>query len=191
MNLKNVQTKERIAEIQNLYEAAFPANERKPFALIQEKVKSGQMEILAFEEEENFIGMAMVMMDEDFILIDYFAMKKEKRGEGYGSRAICMLRNYYAKKRIFLEIAIVPEKVETREDELKERRKKFYLSNGLKETKVYVKLFGVEMELLTFSKQISYEDYIGIYLHIFGERSRKYIQQVEKYDKIGKKDVEV
>ena len=46
MNLKNVQTKERIAEIQNLYEAAFPANERKPFALIQEKVKSGQMEIL-------------------------------------------------------------------------------------------------------------------------------------------------
>lgn len=101
MNLKNVQTKERIAEIQNLYEAAFPANERKPFALIQEKVKSGQMEILAFEEGENFIGMAMVMMDEDFILIDYFAMKKEKRGEGYGSRAIRMLRNYYAKKRIF------------------------------------------------------------------------------------------
>ena len=171
MNLKNVQTKERTAEIQNLYEAAFPANERKPFALIQ--------------------GMAMVMMDEDFILIDYFAMKKEKRGEGYGSRAIRMLRNYYAKKRIFLEIEIVPEKVETREDELKGRRKKFYLSNGLKETKVYVKLFGVEMELLTFSKQISYEDYIGIYLHIFGERSRKYIQQVEKYDKIEKKDVEV
>ena len=102
-----------------------------------------------------------------------------------------MLRNYYAKKRIFLEIEIVPEKVETREDELKERRKKFYLSNGLKETKVYVKLFGVEMELLTFSELISYEDYIGIYLHIFGERSRKYIQQVEKYDKIGKKDLEV
>lgn len=96
MNLKNVQTKERIAEIQNLYEAAFPANERKPFALIQEKVKSGQMEILAFEEGENFIGMAMAMMDEDFILIDYFAMKKEKKrrrlwqqGNSYASELLC------------------------------------------------------------------------------------------------------
>ena len=49
------------------------------------------------------------------------------------------------------------------------KRKNFYLRNGLTETALYVKLFGVEMEILSDSCKINFEEYRRLYTDTFGE----------------------
>ena len=153
--------------VYKLYMEAFPKEERKPFELIQQKVKERQMEILVIEKNKTFVGLAITAYDKEKVLLDYFAIEASYRGQEIGGKAIEMLKQRYAKKVFFLEIEIPDEK---REDyETRMRRKTFYLKHGLKETKVYVDLFGVEMEILTASSEITFEAYLGLYQSVFGQ----------------------
>ena len=51
----------------------------------------------------------------------------------------------------------------------RERRKSFYLRNGLKETGVFANVYGTDFELLTPDGELSYEEYTDILYDILGE----------------------
>lgn len=153
--------------IYKLYMESFPENERKPFKLIEEKAKEGKMEILTIQDEGRLVGLAITILHQDMVLLDYFAMHRENRGKGLGGQAIEQLKRRYQNKRLFLEIEILDEKADNYSERV--RRKAFYLNHGLSEAKIYVLLFGVEMEILTVQCDMTYEEYRSVYIGTFGE----------------------
>lgn len=156
--------KEELLQIRRLYMQAFPKAERKPFAMIKQKVQKGSMDILAVRGENLALtGFAITLKYKDMVLIDYFAIAPEFRNRGVGSEALRLLREWYRDIRLFLEIEVVdPEAVNYEE---RRRRKQFYLRNGFSETGKFVSIFGVRMELMTYQCEISCQDYIQLYEH--------------------------
>jgi len=179
MILKEV-TSKQIPFIYNLYMEAFPEDERKPFELMQQKVAEGKMEMLAIEEEDQFLGLAITILHKDMVLIDYFAIASECRGQGVGGKALSLLKERYKKQRLFLEIEVIDEKADNNAERI--RRKAFYKKHGLSEARIYVCLFGVDMELLTVDCQITYEEYHSVYAETFGlDIAKNICQKIKTY----------
>ncbi|MCD7817953.1 MAG: hypothetical protein LUH07_02725 [Lachnospiraceae bacterium] len=61
--------------ILELYQKAFPQEERKPFSLIERKAVMGEMEILLIREERKRIGLAFVAYVARRVLLDYLATR--------------------------------------------------------------------------------------------------------------------
>ncbi len=177
MILKNADKKD-LYRIKALYEEAFPANERKPFSVLENNRRRGMTDILAIYDGE-FLGLVITAGYKDMVLIDYFAVDEGKRGGGIGGRAIELIRQRYAGKRVFLEIEL-PD-VSFANNEQRVRRKGFYLRNGLKDSGIAVNVYNTDMELLVFSENISFEEYEALYKEAMGE------EWVEKFGKPRKK----
>ena len=152
--------------MKRLYLEAFPLSERKPFSLMKKKARKGEMELLAVLDGNRFVGLAITVLYKDKVLLDYFAIRKDCRGKNYGSEALRILLYRYREQRMIFEIELAGE--DAGESDEKVRRKRFYLKNGLKETGIHIRLFGVPMEILTEGKPITYEEYHEIYDFVIG-----------------------
>lgn len=144
-----------------LYRQAFPAAERKPWAMILQMCRKGVTDIWCMERAGSFAGLAITINGPDIILLDYLAVAPECRGQGVGSQALQLLRSHYGDKGLFVEIESTLEPSGNREQRLK--RKRFYLAAGMDEMHTTAKLFGVNMELLGYSCHLSYEEYKSFY----------------------------
>lgn len=175
MNLRCASSRKDWKKLKKLYMNAFPACERKPLAVIKYKQYKKAADVWMIEEEGEFVGLAITMNGKDLILIDYFAIDDEKRGKGYGSKALKLLQEKYAAYRLFLEI----ERTDVEADNLEERkrRKAFYLQNGMSEMNVNAILFGVEMELLGYQCNVSFKEYHDLYVYNYGKLAEKNVLQ--------------
>ena len=104
VKLKQVFSGKRLDEVHALYETAFPASEKKPFSMIVSGQGTGLVEILSLEENNRFLGLAIMAKAGDRVLLDYFAIADEVRGHGAGSAALQALRERYQGMRIIIEI---------------------------------------------------------------------------------------
>lgn len=166
MKIRAVKSRKDWHKIKKLYHEAFPANEKKPFWMIRMKHYQNAADVWVLEESDEFAGLAITMNGADLVLLDYFAVVKEKRSGGIGSKAISMLQQKYGMRRFFLEIESVEDASGNREERL--RRKKFYLDNGMGELGVRVTLFGVDMELLGYNCRVAFDEYKGLYHSTYG-----------------------
>lgn len=148
-------------KIYRLYRSAFPRSERKPFSMIYKMYRKGTTDVWYCTDHGKFVGIAITINGDDAILLDYFAMDKALRGQGYGSAILKAVIRHYAPKTVFGEIETVFEDCE--DLDMRIRRKQFYLRNGLKEMNVMVYLFGVKMELLTSDRSMTFEEYRDFY----------------------------
>ncbi len=169
VELKQVFSEKRLDEIHSLYETAFPAGEKKPFSMIVSGLETGLVEILAVEENDKFLGLAIMAKAGDRVLLDYFAIADEARGTGVGSAALQALRKRYQGMRIIIEIEST-KCVDEEELVLRTRRKKFYLRNGFTMLPYYIDLWGTEMEMLSNGQPCPYEEYLDIYTTAFGTK---------------------
>ena len=78
VKLKQVFSGKRLDEIHALYETAFPASEKKPFSMIVSGQGTGLVEILSLEENNRFLGLAIMAKAGDRVLLDYFAIESTK-----------------------------------------------------------------------------------------------------------------
>lgn len=177
MKLADKHNEDRLKQLYDLYMSAFPKSERKPFEVMLQKCDEGKMELLAIEEDNEFAGLAFMVVHNDLALLDYFAIADEKRNMGLGSKAIKALQEKYADKRFFLEIETTRE--ENDEKELRLHRKVFYKRNGMGEMDFEVNLFGVRMEILTHNCEIGYDEYFKAYREVFGERVVKNVSLIK------------
>ncbi len=144
-----------------LYLAAFPAAERKPWQMIRKMHRLGKTDIWCVMQERKFCGLAITINSPEVILLDYFAISKDRRGQGLGTAALKAIIEKYAGKGFFLEIESTLE--DSRDKEKRLRRKKFYLSCGLTEMHTLATLFGVKMELLGIGCHLDYDAYKAFY----------------------------
>ncbi len=159
-------------KLKSLYLKAFPEVERKPFELLLEKEKQQKADLYSIYYQQQFSGLAIFLIDEDLILLDYFAIEENQRGQNIGSKALKKILNHYQDKNLVLEIE--SPRVKTDDQLIRQKREHFYLKNGLKHLGIQVKLVGVEMELMANNSQISFQDYINLYSKII---SNQFAQQ--------------
>ncbi|MCI8317235.1 MAG: GNAT family N-acetyltransferase [Lachnospiraceae bacterium] len=159
-----------------LYQKAFPSEERKPFSLIERKAAMGYMEILVLKEYGKRCGFAITAFGQEIVLLDYFAIAEEYRGEGLGSDALLLLRELYRDNQFFLEI----EELDSSQPNALERirRKNFYLRNGMIETGIHVSLFNVKLELLASRPGLRYEACEEVYREMLGAAYRNMVKKL-------------
>lgn len=179
MKLLKADTPARLQKIEALYMEAFPASERKPWALIVRRHWEGTMEILSVEDDENsFLGLAIFAFDKDLALLDYFAISGEMRDQGAGSAVLQALQERYTDRRFLLEIETTKKPCD--DLAVRERRKAFYLRNGLHPMDFDVLLFGVEMEILSNCERLTFEEYLELYLHACSPKFKDQILRIEQ-----------
>lgn len=165
MQLRNATTERQLANIRPLYEEAFPKSEKKPFEFILQKREQASFEILEIvDEAQEFCGLAIMMLYEALVLLDYFAIAPQCRGRGLGSQALKDLQERYAGKKFMLEVesTVGLDALPESEKHLRLRRKAFYLRNGMRPMDFQVDLFGVEMEILAYGEKVTFEEYYSI-----------------------------
>ena len=155
-------------DFKKLYLSAFPKEERKSFAFIEKLRKEGKAVIYTATENTDFAGFAIVLLDEKFALIDYLAVNENLRCSGIGSKILSELKNIYHDKCLFLERETVLKDCENPEQ--RNRRRKFYLNNGFADSEVFVNVYTVEMTLMTYNNDITFEDYSSFLKKILGDK---------------------
>lgn len=174
MKLTDARDGARLHAVRQLYQSAFPDAERKPFSLLLKKQREGSVDIFALEDEGTFCGLAILAKREDLVLLDYFAVLPERRGKGAGSRALAAIRANYPGKRFFLEIEDAFRPSDNAEQ--RQRRRAFYLKNGMTPMPFRVDLFGVCMEIFTDGCLLDFREYLNFYAAVFGEQIRARIR---------------
>ena len=130
----------------------FPPAELKKLQLICELFEKGLYEGFGVFEGENLLGYAYFSMDNDhrFYLMDYFAIKKELRGQGYGSDMLQLITEHYkAADALICEVEnpFLEEDYSLRQE--KQRRMEFYRRSGWNDTGIDAWMYGVEYRILS------------------------------------------
>lgn len=159
--------KENLPKIKKLYRDAFPLRERKPFSFLLRKSRTGEGEIFAIESDGGkFLGIATTLKYKNMVMLDYFATAPEQRNGGIGSQALHMLLDRYSDMRFFGEIETTAKPHP--ELALRQRRKGFYLRNGLVPAGFSVLTLSCEFEVITTGKPFSFEEYKEFYYKVIG-----------------------
>lgn len=108
-----------LEQVKHTYEASFPTNERRDFALLRELVKeSPYFRMYALFRGKTYVGFLTAWGFETFVYIEHFAIDEAARCGGIGAEAM----------RLFLASTALPVvlEVELPTDELSRRRIGFY-----------------------------------------------------------------
>lgn len=103
-------------------------------------------DVMGLYEKGKPVGLFMALSDEATVYVCYLAIKKEERNQGYGSRALQLIFDYYQGKQICLDLEKQdPDAVNWKQ---RQRRKAFYLRNGFYETHYSMNFWDLSFELL-------------------------------------------
>ena len=149
-----------------LYEASFPASERKELDYMLTGPHAAAYDVLVISTPNSPVaGMVITVTHGGLCMLDYFAVSPDLRGQGIG-RAVLPLIRRRCKGHFFLEIETPAPNCDPRDacpnPEQRVRRKAFYLSAGMVETGVRAFIYGNDMELLAVPEdadQITFEGY--------------------------------
>lgn len=148
-------------EIRALYRSRmqedFPQAELKPLDLLQHFYEEGLLLGYSLDQGEQR-GLAYALLEApqegDVWLLDYLAVDKAQRGHGWGSRCLSLLPKELPQiQALVLEIERLDKAVDEAQVQLRQRRKAFYLGNGIQETGVFAQAFGVDYEILALPVQ--------------------------------------
>lgn len=145
-----------ISKIKKLYIEAFPENERFSFSMML-KNENGHYETFGFYQDDIFCGFAIMLNSLDISHILYFATLPELRGKGFGAKALAAMARIKKGNRIIVDIE--RELPGCEENEIRRRRKNFYLRNGYSETEVRYRWQDESYEILVSGGSLSKEDF--------------------------------
>lgn len=159
------------SQLYELYDTAFPEQEKKPLHVMEQLVEDGKMEMLAMVDGDEFVGLAINMLSGNCALLDYYAIIPEKRSGGYGSKGLEVLLVHFENQKYIFEIEIQDEQADNAQE--RKRRKAFYLRNGLKETGLFANVYDTDFEILTPDGELTFQEYVDFLKEVLGE---EYVQ---------------
>ena len=140
----------------NFMKQDFPDNERKPLAMIEKAVENKTYDCFGLFEEKEICGYAFFVRCENEnkkvdYLFDYLAIKKELRDQCWGRIFLKMLKEYFPDGTSMLGEVENPDRAADPDARtLQTRRLQFYLRNGIRDTGVTARVFGVEYRILEY-----------------------------------------
>ncbi len=134
-------------EVRQLYESAFPDEEKIPYNDLKILLKTMPLDFTAWYENGIFIGLTIVYKREAAAnWFWYFAVREELRGKGYGSKILCLISERYAQQSLIIDIESPRQQSENFEQ--RKRRYEFYLRNGFHDTGVGRTFRGITYTIL-------------------------------------------
>jgi len=117
-------------EFVEIYNDSFPANERNSLAKIIYRINNQLSKLYINIQDNHVIAFAfLAQLSNNFVLLDYFAVKKEFRNQGIGSKFIDFIIENINNQTLILEV----ENPYFGEDKfLKQKRIEFYQKKGIK-----------------------------------------------------------
>lgn len=139
------------SQIKEIYETSFPKSEKFPFWVLKQCAKENNVRLdsIIDHNTDKIIGMNFLISYDDIVYLMYVAIDKKYRNKGFGSLVLRDLILRQADTSILLCI----EKPSAKKEDIKVRRKDFYLRNGFYETGCFIEDSGVEYEFLSSSKE--------------------------------------
>ena len=131
----------------------FPPDELMPWDWMEALVLSGRQESLGFYEGERLAAYAILITESaqaPYLLLNYFAVEPDRRGQGTGSECLRLMRESLAGtgRTILFEVETPKSAANPQEAALRRRRIDFYLRGGAVATGVDSWLFGVDYHIM-------------------------------------------
>lgn len=164
-------TSAELQQAHHLYQTSFPDSERKPFEMVLDGQEQGKMAAYSVFYGKDYAGLAFVILGSKVDVLDYLAIEPVFRGHKIGSRILTWL-NADRPHPVAVEIEST---LSGSADDEAVRRKNFYLSNHLFDCHTPVSLFGVDMELLSSKRPISFDEYFQTMRAYFDDPQEKWI----------------
>ena len=167
-------------QVEKLYksrlESDFAEDELKPLSAMKKSWEEGNYDCYGVFEGEEILGYAFFVSNGDNCLLDYFAIKEDRRNEGLGSIFLKQLTACMEKEKyVIVEVEDPNQANSFDEKTLRNRRLQFYLRNGYMETTLKSSVFGVSYRLLEASNSVPHSArnirtaYIELYRSILPE----------------------
>ena len=140
------------------------------------KRRKNDNELLGFYLDNRFIGFTNLLFYKDLCYMFFLAVSPEYRNEGFGSQIIQEAFKEYPDKTYVLCYDEVDEKYS--DNNLRIRRRNFYLRNGFKDNNLKTLEYGVRYDTVYHGHhQVPFEDYLGLMIHCYGPLAEKYIKK--------------
>ena len=154
-----------LTEIREIYyshmQEAFPQSELRPYANIEMLTLKGNYICYGLYEEDKLLAYAYFSRTADgkYSLLDYYAVLKELRGTGIGSRFFPLLsEKMHDMDGVLIEVESVESTDKEDEKALRRRRIAFYEKNGCVMTRAKCLLYGVDFCIMMLPIQKAVPD---------------------------------
>ena len=129
----------------------FSRDERKPLFIMKNSWEKNEYECYGLFDGDKTAGYAFFVRIGGDCLLDYFAIAEDRRGEGLGSLFLGQLAECMQGVSCVVCEVENPEASENEDDrKRRERRLRFYIRNGFRETPLTSVLYGVDYRILEF-----------------------------------------
>lgn len=145
MELININFKEFRNEVYLKYVEIFPKEERKTIETLEKNYMLNITKFVKIAEKNNLIGFFIMNSIENnrYIQLDYFAILPEYQNKGYGTKAIKELKKAILNYDIvFVEIEKLGCGENETENNIREKRARFYERLGFKKINADLKWFN-------------------------------------------------
>lgn len=142
-------------EVNALAREAFPPEEYiAPSELVQ-MARADNFDFLALVDDDAFVGFMAVMTYRDIAYLFFLAIGADCRSKGYGSRAIETLKAEYPGMKQVVDFEMPDDRAGNHSQ--RERRRRFYLRNGYRETGLFLTYLGVDYEVFCMDEDFEPE----------------------------------
>lgn len=154
-SVKVTKESEKFQEIERLYRAAFPREERVPMDTLLEA--DGPYDFIACYDGAILCGFYSALTFGDITHILFLAVEEKLRDHGYGSQILAEIGRAYAGNRVILDVEMVDPEADNNEQ--REQRIAFYMRNGYHHSGISYGWRGVMYEILILDGTISEEEF--------------------------------
>ena len=154
-SVKITKESEKFQEIERLYRAAFPREERVPMDTLLEA--DGPYDFIACYDGAILCGFYSALTFGDITHILFLAVEEKLRDHGYGSQILAEIGKAYAGNRVILDVEMVDPEADNNEQ--REQRIAFYMRNGYHHSGISYGWRGVMYEILILDGTISEEEF--------------------------------
>lgn len=139
---------------------AFPDDERLPSAEFLDIVSRFGCRTYAACDKGETVGFAAIAHDDELKLafLWFLAVDSERRGSGYGSKILDLLKAKFPDCQLVLDMEQVAD-TSAGNPEQRRRRLKFYERNGFHRTMVGISYFGMNLEIMVTDPPFRMEDF--------------------------------
>lgn len=142
-------------KIEKLAKEAFPPSEYVPPKAFLYATERQEVDFWAFYDEDVFIGYAVVRHKMDFAYLFFLAVQKTLRNKGYGTEILKLLEDIYPDATQIVDFEMVDSSAPN--NEMRIRRKNFYLRNGYREINLFYFFNDENFEIMSKRTPFDYD----------------------------------
>lgn len=174
MSLEEITVKEFKKYYYKDYNRLFPGIEKNTYHELKRKEKIGITRFFSIKVSNNNIGFMIInSLNENFIVLDYFAILLRYQSNGYGTKSIELLSEKFSDCTICIEVEKNGFGKNNQENNTRKRRINFYENCGFKSVDFYIYYYHVYYSIYCLNLNIDsnsvLENMRNIYVSMWGE----------------------